>query len=138
MGQVKSPGITAYVRNRTGQSIPGTFSSCRRSLMNQLVYRSCFLSLALGFVLGCDQPNATSDQAKPTADQHPSTATVNNDKEHAIRNMDDNPKSNRQTTDVIDLALHTKSLADYLKGSIARFAKEHPDVEVSCIAFYFT
>jgi hypothetical protein len=50
----------------------------------------------------------------------------------------DKSKSSKQEGYVIDLPLYTKSLTDYLKGSIARFAAERPDVEVSCIAFYFT
>jgi hypothetical protein len=48
------------------------------------------------------------------------------------------PKSAKQEAIVIDLSLYVKSLADHLKGSITRFAAEHPDVEVSCIALYFT
>jgi hypothetical protein len=50
----------------------------------------------------------------------------------------DSSKLPKRRSDIIDLPLYAKSLADYLKGSITRFAAEHPDVEVSCIALYFT
>jgi hypothetical protein len=50
----------------------------------------------------------------------------------------DKSKSTKQEADIIDLSLYARSLADYLKGSISRFAAEHPDAEVSCVALYFT
>jgi len=39
---------------------------------------------------------------------------------------------------VIDLPLYAESLMEYLKGSIERFAEDHADIEISCIALYFT
>jgi hypothetical protein len=47
-----------------------------------------------------------------------------------------NPK--KQDEVIVDLPGYAAALADYLKDSIARFAAEHPGVEVSCMALYFT
>jgi hypothetical protein len=50
----------------------------------------------------------------------------------------DKSKSTEQQEVIVDLSLYATSLADYLKGSISRFAAKHPDAEVSCIALYFS
>lgn len=51
---------------------------------------------------------------------------------------DDNPKPERQSEDLIDLFQYAQALTDYLAKSIAEFASDHPNTEISCIGLYFT
>jgi hypothetical protein len=45
--------------------------------------------------------------------------------------------SNDETEVAVDLTKYTKAVNEYVEDSIKRFAKDHPDEQVSCIALYF-
>lgn len=112
-----------------------TSSAAEKSQMDQNMRRSCFGVLLLAFAAGCSTKSDTSNGPTPRT-SGPSAREIAERSEAMAKS--DKPKSSKQEEGVIDLPLYTKSVADYLKGSIARFAAKHPDVEVSCIALYFT
>lgn len=49
----------------------------------------------------------------------------------------DIPESNNSEREIVDLARYAKSLESFLIDSVAEFANDHSDVEVSCMALYF-
>ena len=44
---------------------------------------------------------------------------------------------NNSEREIVDLGLYAKALESFLAESVAEFAKDHSDVEVSCMALYF-
>lgn len=97
--------------------------------------RSCFWILLLAVVAGCSAKSEVTDVPEPRVD---SPRTVDVAKTDQPQAKSSGTKSSWQDGDIIDLAARAKSVKEYLRASIARFAAEHPDTEVSCIALYFS
>lgn len=122
--------------------------------MDQRAIRTCFYSLLFAFAVGCQPNDEVSESPSPRKDERntenltetngrtPGSNDSVSTKEPSVMTQPiheaGSSNSTKQDGDVIDLSLYAKYLKDYLRDSIARFAAEHPDVEVSCIAFYFT
>jgi hypothetical protein len=96
---------------------------------------SCFYLLFLTLAVGCSTKSRTSDSSKARDDSP--TAGQSEERKDTVAKTG-RSESTKQKDDVIDLTRYATELANYLKGSIARFAAKHPDAEVSCVALYFT